>query len=172
MSLWHGEAYVLQIDSHMRFVSGWDEILIQQLGACGQDKAVLSTYPPGYALPDNVGGVLCKRNNLLPVSVWFWVCLDMLQQVPPLSETPVPVMCFTKFGEEGLPRFTGEFPVIVSFPQPGVMQQEALAGKAVKATTGAPIPGLFWAAGFSFSRASLFTQVPYDSSLKHLFFGE
>jgi hypothetical protein len=53
---------VLQIDSHMRFVSGWDEILIQQLGACGQDKAVLSTYPPGYALPDNVGGVLCKRN--------------------------------------------------------------------------------------------------------------
>ena len=37
---------------------------------------------------------------------------------------------------------------------------------------GKPIPGLFWAAGFSFSRAELFTEVPYQHTLRHLFFGE
>ena len=31
---------------------------------------------------------------------------------------------------------------------------------------------MFWAAGFSFSRASLIADVPYDPALKFLFFGE
>ena len=37
-----------------RFVDGWDEVLLSQLAACGDAKAVLSTYPPGYTLPDEV----------------------------------------------------------------------------------------------------------------------
>lgn len=42
----------VQVDSHMRFVQGWDTLLLEQLHAaeaqssCG--KAVLSTYPVGY----------------------------------------------------------------------------------------------------------------------------
>lgn len=50
--LWAGEEYYLQIDSHMRFVPGWDDQLVQWLAACEQQaqfgKAVLSTYPPSY----------------------------------------------------------------------------------------------------------------------------
>ncbi|GLI62639.1 hypothetical protein VaNZ11_005305 [Volvox africanus] len=52
-TLWSGEEYVLQIDSHMRMVSGWDTLCIQQLAAAeamsNSGKAVLSTYPLGYS---------------------------------------------------------------------------------------------------------------------------
>jgi Glycosyltransferase (GlcNAc) len=64
MSLWRGEAFVLQIDSHMRFVSGWDDVLIHLLSACCHEKPVLSTYPPGYSLPDTVS---------IPISCVCWV---------------------------------------------------------------------------------------------------
>lgn len=48
--LWQGEEYTLQIDSHMRFESEWDNKLISMLGECNSKKPVLSTYPPGYTL--------------------------------------------------------------------------------------------------------------------------
>lgn len=57
-SLYSGEDFVLQIDSHMRFRRGWDAYLIhlletiEQTEGCG--KVVLSTYPLGYHLPDQV----------------------------------------------------------------------------------------------------------------------
>ena len=50
--LWNGEQFHLQIDSHMRFVPGWDSKLkhmlqqAEQMAAFG--KAVISTYPPPY----------------------------------------------------------------------------------------------------------------------------
>jgi hypothetical protein len=48
-TLHRGEDYALQIDSHMRFRPGWDEYLIQQLNKTkSPEKAVLTTYPPGY----------------------------------------------------------------------------------------------------------------------------
>lgn len=51
--LWRGEPYYLQIDSHMRFCKGWDMYLLDQLTKCPSDKAILTTYPPGYTLPNN-----------------------------------------------------------------------------------------------------------------------
>jgi hypothetical protein len=39
------EAYVLQIDSHMRFDLGWDELLINQLVAIGSPRAILTASP-------------------------------------------------------------------------------------------------------------------------------
>ncbi|GLC55882.1 hypothetical protein PLESTB_001039600 [Pleodorina starrii] len=52
-ALWSGEEYVLQIDSHMRMVSGWDTLCVRQLAAAEAasptGKAVLSTYPLGYS---------------------------------------------------------------------------------------------------------------------------
>ncbi|GIL69568.1 hypothetical protein Vretifemale_495 [Volvox reticuliferus] len=52
-TLWSGEEYILQIDSHMRMVPGWDTACIQQLAAAEAmsltGKAVLSTYPLGYS---------------------------------------------------------------------------------------------------------------------------
>lgn len=50
--LWSGEEFCLQIDSHMRFVPGWDTKLKQMLRRAEQKsafgKAVVSSYPPAY----------------------------------------------------------------------------------------------------------------------------
>lgn len=51
-SLWEGEEFSLQIDSHMRFVDGWDERLLDMLGACDGADPVLTHYPAGYDPPD------------------------------------------------------------------------------------------------------------------------
>jgi glycosyltransferase involved in cell wall biosynthesis/peroxiredoxin/predicted 2-oxoglutarate/Fe(II)-dependent dioxygenase YbiX len=51
-SLWQGEEYVLQIDSHMRFEPGWDETLVGLLENCPSPKPVLSSYLPNYEPPD------------------------------------------------------------------------------------------------------------------------
>ena len=49
--LYDGEDYVLMIDSHMRFVEGWDAAMIAQLASCASAKPVLSHLPPGYVPP-------------------------------------------------------------------------------------------------------------------------
>lgn len=45
------ETFVLQIDSHMRFVYGWDEMLIRMMYECGHN-AVITHYPAGYQPPE------------------------------------------------------------------------------------------------------------------------
>ena len=47
-SLYNGEEYYLQIDSHTRFVNDWDEILINQLESQKCPKPVLTGYPSMY----------------------------------------------------------------------------------------------------------------------------
>lgn len=47
-SLYNGEKFTLQIDSHMRFIQNWDEELIQMWSNLNDPKAVLSTYPAEY----------------------------------------------------------------------------------------------------------------------------
>lgn len=51
-SLWAGEHYTLQIDSHMRFVPGWDEWLLTLLHQCPSPKPLLTAYPPAYTPPN------------------------------------------------------------------------------------------------------------------------
>lgn len=50
--LWDGEDFYLQIDSHMRFVPGWDSKLKHMLQQAEHmstyGKAVISSYPPAY----------------------------------------------------------------------------------------------------------------------------
>lgn len=62
--LWRGEEFTLQIDSHMRFVPGWDRILLEMYEACPTDRAVLSTYPPAYEPPDTLSPPLLS--TILP----------------------------------------------------------------------------------------------------------
>src|SRR5262249_47451337 len=52
--LWEGEEYTLVIDSHMRFVPGWDVELIEELARCGSPKPMLSCDPPPYTAPDEL----------------------------------------------------------------------------------------------------------------------
>ena len=44
-TLWRGEEYFLQIDSHTTFQKDWDEKLITMLNQCDSSKPVLSAYP-------------------------------------------------------------------------------------------------------------------------------
>ncbi len=50
--LYRGEDYVLMIDSHMRFIPHWDEVLIDELKRCASSKPLLSVGPPRYTPPD------------------------------------------------------------------------------------------------------------------------
>lgn len=51
MRLWRGEDYYLQIDSHHRFVPGWDVKFIEQAHLTGSAKPMITTYCQGY-IPD------------------------------------------------------------------------------------------------------------------------
>ena len=44
-TLYRGETYFCQIDSHTRFVKGWDSKAIAMLKKCSSSKAVLTHYP-------------------------------------------------------------------------------------------------------------------------------
>ena len=56
-----GEDFLLQIDSHMRAIEHWDELLLTTWKECGDQKAVLSVYPNGFEQP-------CKlKTSTLPV---------------------------------------------------------------------------------------------------------
>lgn len=127
-SLWQGERYFLQIDSHMRFRGGWDIYCIDTiecLRSTTSPKPILTTYPLGYTLPDNVpndtratvllpstfdnNGMLRQKGSIvvntakikkaIPSSLWAsgfsFGDSSMLQDVP-----YDPLLPFLFFGEE------------------------------------------------------------------------
>lgn len=60
-TLYRGETYFCQLDSHMRFVKGWDTLVIGMLKKCPSKKPVLSHYPHDYkSQPESGVPVLCK----------------------------------------------------------------------------------------------------------------
>ena len=80
--LWEGEEYTLQIDSHMRFVEGWDERMIDVLGNCDSSFPVISTYPPEYTPP----------NNLSEGSITYLISKEFREQgVPKQDSYLIPV---------------------------------------------------------------------------------
>eukprot|EP01083_Nonionella_stella_P075705 205891_1 len=83
-SLWKGESFVLSIDSHTRFVKGWDVQLIDMLRRCqqlsGHPRTVLSTYPPDFP----------EKSSDFEGS----------------SDRPT-VLCATEFDKDHMPRFKG-----------------------------------------------------------------
>ena len=46
-----GEDFLLQIDSHMRAVEHWDDLLLKTWKECSDARAVLSVYPNGFQQP-------------------------------------------------------------------------------------------------------------------------
>ena len=49
---WEGERYTLFLDSHHRFVAGWDDLaleMLEQLRAAGAAKPMLTAYLPAYS---------------------------------------------------------------------------------------------------------------------------
>lgn len=62
-TLYQGETWFLQIDSHTRFVKGWDTKAIANARACPSPKAILTHYPrkvEEYGGGDKGVPVLCK----------------------------------------------------------------------------------------------------------------
>lgn len=53
-TLYQGEDFILQIDSHMRFATRWDEKMLAELAACPSEKPMLTAYVPGYEPPDTI----------------------------------------------------------------------------------------------------------------------
>ena len=51
MAAYDGEDWFLQLDSHHRFVQGWDDVLVDQAAASGSERPVLTTYLPPFS-PD------------------------------------------------------------------------------------------------------------------------
>ncbi|KAF2070299.1 hypothetical protein CYY_008379 [Polysphondylium violaceum] len=125
-SLYGGEKYCLQIDSHMRFIKGWDRILKQELDQCGQEdgKAILTCYPMGYTLPNKIptyrypilvvashfgenDGMLRIRGRVVnaklskPVGSLFWVSGFSFSLGTVIKDVPYdPSLCHLFFGEE------------------------------------------------------------------------
>jgi len=50
-SVYGGEDFLLQIDSHMRAVKHWDDLLLTTWRECSDERAVLSVYPNGFQQP-------------------------------------------------------------------------------------------------------------------------
>lgn len=91
-SLWQDEEYSLQIDSHMRFVPGWDERMLALLAACDSPDPVLTGYPPGYTPPDHRHErqrphVQCIK-RFLPSGILEFTCLPVPDGVG--GERPLP----------------------------------------------------------------------------------
>ncbi len=81
-TLFDDQAYFLQVDSHMRFVPGWDERLIGMLAQCDAAKPILTTYPLAFTPPATfaddaivtihpksfgAGGILAQGSTMAPV---------------------------------------------------------------------------------------------------------
>ena len=66
MELYSGQEYFLQVDSHTRFVPGWDLTSIDQLNRAknisGHSKVILSYFPAPFE-PERNGGMFLIKNN-------------------------------------------------------------------------------------------------------------
>ncbi len=56
--LYEGEEFTLSLNSHMRFVEGWDALLMGMMEQAGVEKPIITTYPPGF---DPVHGTFKSR---------------------------------------------------------------------------------------------------------------
>ncbi len=66
MELYSGQEYFLQVDSHTRFVPGWDLTCIDQLNRAknisGHSRVILSYFPAPFE-PERNGGMFLIKNN-------------------------------------------------------------------------------------------------------------
>lgn len=62
-SLFRGEDYLLQLDSHMLFDRRWDTLLIAQLRLERAEKPILSSYPPAFTVDENRVVTRCGKGE-------------------------------------------------------------------------------------------------------------
>jgi [Skp1-protein]-hydroxyproline N-acetylglucosaminyltransferase len=136
------EEFYLQIDSHMRFASGWDDELVRQWRMCNDERAVITTYPPPYQR-DNNGTAAAVSTETASVAA---------TSTAASSSDPPTVLCASHF-----------------HPSDGMLR---IVGRLLQQCPAAPVETALYAAGFAFSSGRAVTDAPYDPHLQNLFFGE
>lgn len=89
-TLYRGETWFCQIDSHTRFVKGWDTKAIENIQKCPSKKAILTHYPrkmEEFGSADSGVPVLCKSKFDNHGVVTF----ESVILAPPSSGVPRPV---------------------------------------------------------------------------------
>jgi hypothetical protein len=85
MKLWSGEQWFLQVDSHCRFVQGWDTKLIRMMGQTESPKPILSTYANAFE-PREPGSdareFLVGPPHLIAIETFNDLGLPILKPVP------------------------------------------------------------------------------------------
>ena len=174
--LYDGESFALQIDAHMRFVWGWDEILIAQWRSAGNEFAVLTAYPTmvggGKAGPSSIreanGGAhstvitfpcICGSKPVEEDLIFRQDTATELSQTVAVQELLVTEHC------AALP--AGDFHLADCFAA-----LSALApGRKSILDEMRPVPSLAFAAGMAFSRGHRVARVP-NNGRPFLFHGE
>ncbi len=131
-TLWQGEEYALQIDSHMLFVPDWDVLAIEMLGQC-PGKAILTANCPGYFLGEPVEA--CAASTVRADYYNRWGVLIMSFGSPILTDETV-----NRTGNNKRKKMR-DYMSIVSKK---------------------PVRGAFWCAHFSFSSGDVIAKLPYD----------
>ena len=89
--MWKGEEYTLQLDSHHRFIKGWDTNLIEMMRECNSLKPIITTYATVYE-PSNNGDIL-KDGFYKMVGKRFssyGTILFFPEQIDEISDKPIP----------------------------------------------------------------------------------
>jgi [Skp1-protein]-hydroxyproline N-acetylglucosaminyltransferase len=154
-SLWRGEPFTLQIDSHMRFRPNWDVYLLHELSLCDSPRPILTSYPSGYELP---------------------------QRVPyTLEHTRGTLLCPAGFGPAGGDgmlrqrgrRFNRSNASVTATAVTATASSNSSAASSSSASSSGPLKSPLWAAGFNFGASTALQEhVQYDPYMRHVFFGE
>lgn len=90
-TLFRGERYFLQIDSHCRFIPQWDREMIAMLRQLRQQspRPIISAYPPGYAPGDDEEASKKTYVSRLTFNGCSAQGLPTFSSVPFVSDTPV-----------------------------------------------------------------------------------
>jgi hypothetical protein len=110
--LYDNERYVLQIDSHMRFVPNWDTKLIGMLAECGGEKSIITTYPAGYDAACSPPPVVedddvVDKQQHCHVSLSKRFVDQSLHRHLPTCRTPA-LLCANEFASDGMLRIASK----------------------------------------------------------------
>ena len=90
MKLWSGEQWFLQVDSHCRFVQGWDTKLVRMMAQCGSQKPVLSTYATPFRPADPGSGAMELLEGGPQVIALEMFTEDGIPKLKPLAMPGIP----------------------------------------------------------------------------------
>lgn len=96
--LYRDEEFYFQLDSHFRMIEGWDEALVAQWQLCGSAKAILTTYPSSYTLPEDYKPGGPDRAQLHPGTSPVLLCAREFGELDGFLRIVGKICCPQQFG--------------------------------------------------------------------------